>query len=977
MDEKDLLKYIHLFRGKSNAKKLIIFVGAGVSCNVANMPDWNNLINEMAKVIKFSRCDTCKKKEKGCDKTCKLKEVYSNDEFLKIPQYVFNKNQKKYYKVLEANIKHSPNIDAPISNAILDLAPAHVITTNYDKLLENCKSVQKDNYDVIVYDKDLLNTKSNSYIIKMHGDISDAKTIVLKESDYLEYSQNHVLIEMFVRSLLTDHTILFLGYSLNDYNIKLIISWINYIRSQNNSFDKDVKFGYIVLDDKKINKNQKKYFEKNNIGVVNLYNMPLIEDNRISNIPYDKGKRLYSFLRTIAEPSFDKKFDAIFSYDEAVMKLRKYKYISAENICRILNVSRFSVSKYTINIFDEEQYDKLITFINSENPLAIELKQAFSNANIEKIDLVASQSKRWFEGYNLTDVHNDLLDNKLYQLYLENNYQELKTVLNQNDIDVFSFCFYNSLINGYIKDIFEKIKDIDEKTLYLPDKVRYLFNKAILDSRRTLIFDGNYLRKYIDNIADLQQQKCMTEYKKILEGNYKLLFDIKEELSKLKDIYTDGHNIIGGGSLGHFYNIQFLALNQYNFYFRNNLFFKGFTDLNKILQVYIEAILCTNGKFKDSITTSFGESKKDRYEINIVDVDIITKFCKIKDLYNLIQEYSVESLNVSSKRVDDIIGCFENLSKELHACITEELVGIFINYVLLFTLIRLTNEQENRIIKQLLYLMKNEDFVKCFYSSKCFHFSTNIKILAMFLRDKKISANFNIIKNIISNTDFVNINIYDLRKIIGALLPKDLYTVQKNINEFLLTVPQDKTIDVLHLIFVFIKDEKYKDFWGRYIQSNFEKLDNEKLINFAFADWIELNDNQQEKVILKVANEYEKRQKDGVRVYPDPLSSQLQTVYLLYISGKIKSLEKLSPIAKNYPFIEFFLDDENFDYSKIDFSNYMWQNIVRVPRFLDKIILHKEEVVDALKKKIEMETATEFEKKLYYGYFINKEEILK
>ena len=88
MDEKDLLKYIHLFREKSNAKKLIIFVGAGVSCNVANMPDWNNLINEMAKAIKFSRCDTCKKKEKGCNKTSKLKEVYSNEEFLKIPQYV-------------------------------------------------------------------------------------------------------------------------------------------------------------------------------------------------------------------------------------------------------------------------------------------------------------------------------------------------------------------------------------------------------------------------------------------------------------------------------------------------------------------------------------------------------------------------------------------------------------------------------------------------------------------------------------------------------------------------------------------------------------------------------------------------------------------------------------------------------------------------------------------------------------------------
>ena len=43
----------------------------------------------------------------------------------------------------------------------------------------------------------------------MHGDITDLDTIVHKEADYLEYSQKHVLIELFVKSLLTDHTIVF------------------------------------------------------------------------------------------------------------------------------------------------------------------------------------------------------------------------------------------------------------------------------------------------------------------------------------------------------------------------------------------------------------------------------------------------------------------------------------------------------------------------------------------------------------------------------------------------------------------------------------------------------------------------------------------------------------------------------------------------------------------------------------------------
>lgn len=37
---------------------------------------------------------------------------------------------------------------------------------------------------MIVYDKDLLNADRGKYIIKMHGDLSDASSIVLKEQDY-------------------------------------------------------------------------------------------------------------------------------------------------------------------------------------------------------------------------------------------------------------------------------------------------------------------------------------------------------------------------------------------------------------------------------------------------------------------------------------------------------------------------------------------------------------------------------------------------------------------------------------------------------------------------------------------------------------------------------------------------------------------------------------------------------------------------
>ena len=195
MSNNELLNYISMFREKAEQGKLVIFVGAGVSCNVDGMPSWNTLIQNMAKAINYSRCSSCRHKAEKCKSTCFLKDDFSTDEFLKIPQYVFNKNQELYDRVLAESIS-AVTADAPLSSAILDINPAHIITTNYDQLLESSKNIFCDQYQVIVYDKDLLNADKGKYIIKMHGDISESSSIVLKEQDYLDYSQKHVLMRI-------------------------------------------------------------------------------------------------------------------------------------------------------------------------------------------------------------------------------------------------------------------------------------------------------------------------------------------------------------------------------------------------------------------------------------------------------------------------------------------------------------------------------------------------------------------------------------------------------------------------------------------------------------------------------------------------------------------------------------------------------------------------------------------------------------
>lgn len=113
-----------------------------------------------------------------------------------------------------------------------------------------------------------------------------------------------------------------------------------------------------------------------------------------------------------------------------------------------------------------------------------------------------------------------------------------------------------------------------------------------------------------------------------------------------------------------------------------------------------------------------------------------------------------------------------------------------------------------------------------------------------------------------------------------------------------------------------------------------------------------------------------------MHVFPNPLENTLQTIYIFYILGKIQDLSRLRPLLEDSIYLQFFLDDPSFSYEQIDFSDYMWQNIAKQSRFMDKIVLHKEQIIPIIQMKIDLNTATEFERKVLYGIFEGKNAIL-
>lgn len=185
---------------------LILFVGAGISAN-SNLPTWGELIQSFKKELYLPDDD-------------------SND-YLRVAQYyydTFGKNQytKKIEEVFSSKGTSKPN---ELHSLIEKIAPKHIITTNYDSLLEDQFESGLLKYNVVAEDKDIPYTSSERYLIKMHGDFGK-KNIVLKEDDYLDYALNFPMVSTLIQSLIMNHTLLFVGYSLGDSTFNSIFRLI-------------------------------------------------------------------------------------------------------------------------------------------------------------------------------------------------------------------------------------------------------------------------------------------------------------------------------------------------------------------------------------------------------------------------------------------------------------------------------------------------------------------------------------------------------------------------------------------------------------------------------------------------------------------------------------------------------------------------------------------------------------------------------
>ena len=260
-------------------EKLVIFVGAGVSKN-SGLPTWGQIVQVFAKEIGYP-----------------TRGRLATEEYIRIPQYYYcldeSENHADYYSLIKSLIPEGiqPNL---LDKLIVSLRPKHIVTTNFDTLLDQVAR----GYEIIREDRDLLTGVSAHYLLKLHGDICQPDKLVFKEDDYLHYSHTHRLMETFLKSLLIDHVFLFVGYSLNDYNLKTFVSWIDYI-AQEMQVKREMHRNYFLSSSDHAGKDYlRKYYEGKGLEVIDLYRLPAKVDAQAKSVPLSEelGRKTYAVL---------------------------------------------------------------------------------------------------------------------------------------------------------------------------------------------------------------------------------------------------------------------------------------------------------------------------------------------------------------------------------------------------------------------------------------------------------------------------------------------------------------------------------------------------------------------------------------------------------------------------------------------------------------------------------------------------------
>jgi hypothetical protein len=192
-------------------RQAILFAGAGVSMTVG-LPSWNTLVEQIARELQLPPEFMA-----GPDIN-----YLTLAEFYRIRMGSIGPLRSwmdRSWSIPEDRLKQSR-----VHELICRLDFPIVYTTNFDRNLETSFQLHGKDFVKVVGAKDVARIRDGvTQIIKFHGDFDDDQSIVVAETDYLDRLSFESPLDIKFRSDSLGKTILFVGYSLKDMNIRFLL----------------------------------------------------------------------------------------------------------------------------------------------------------------------------------------------------------------------------------------------------------------------------------------------------------------------------------------------------------------------------------------------------------------------------------------------------------------------------------------------------------------------------------------------------------------------------------------------------------------------------------------------------------------------------------------------------------------------------------------------------------------------------------
>jgi len=677
----------NIVKAKQN-NKLVIFAGAGVSMD-SGLPDWSTLVEAFQSEIDDREDDPLKAAQLHFNHRKKKENLDRLKEILKYKQTKFNL----------------------IHEQIVRLSPYHIITTNFDDHFEQIINKEHLKYSIVKKDADLPDCTTNSFLVKMHGDIAE-KNVVFKKDDYDHYKDSFPLIKGFVEGVFATNLVLFVGFSFDDPNLIEILGRVNKILDGNNQ---PPYLLYIPGKNKENEYSKIKELSSKGVKIVKYNDSPITKyydqikksakevarKNELKEI----GQKVYKFLKVIDGYDYfqDEALLQKDIVDQLVGSLDRFNGLRALPTSTLTSITPFKIiittqynkdqnadyTPFTLSTLNEN----LLEYFNPDNKKNIEINiDTYSNNLAINKSMHLLQNSGVGSIVRKNDLNSPVIEliseqdkscNCLQCKLIKFDYREVISnvesvaICNSDTATENIYNVYALLKTGQFVKAYYLFEDIKYRASEIQDYITFFLSCYTQKQFINYLHYGNEQNSSEQELEDIKQSIINIDLNKIIlempiHGDVKktlahinensILLNtkniIKEDLLQVRETYNS-YKREGFQSFGpcYWYKVQSEFYLIWNFYHKNFLFNDEMSAFSELSHDYIETMIASN---------MVSEKYEQRLKFYYPFFEFVFCTYGIPDKLKIIlKEYSVEKIEFkdNEKVLKDLEESFENLCR--------------------------------------------------------------------------------------------------------------------------------------------------------------------------------------------------------------------------------------------------------------------------------------------------------------------------